>query len=288
MELAIVSGKGGTGKSSIAAAFATIGSEVILADCDVDAANLYLLFNPEHEEEEPFIGSYKAVVKHDLCNLCGQCISVCRFDAIRETQNQIIISETSCDGCFLCSRICPEHAITMQQNDKSRMYTGKFRNGLMVYGWLAPGEENTGKLVNLIREKVKKLALQKGSSHIIIDGPPGTACPVISTITGTEKILIVTEPSISGINDLKRVVELVQGFNYPVMVLINKCDLNSAMTIRIENFCKSLNIPLAGKLPFDPHITGAMLNCKSIVEWKRESKSSKAIMRIWDNILNLI
>lgn len=287
MELAIISGKGGTGKSSIAAAFATMGPEVILADCDVDAANLYLLFNPEHEEEEAFTGSYKAVVGHEKCSLCGQCIPVCRFDAITAESDRIIISETACDGCFLCSRICPEQAITMQKNDQSRMYTGKFRNGRMVYGWLAPGEENSGKLVNLIREKVKKLAQQNGSSHIIIDGPPGTGCPVISTITGTDKVLIVTEPGISGLSDLKRAVELVQGFNYPAMVLINKYDLNPEMTDRIETFCRGADVPVIGKLCFDPQITEAMLNCRSIVEWKPESKTCKELSRIWNKIIEL-
>lgn len=286
MELAIISGKGGTGKSSIAAAFATMGSNVILADCDVDAANLYLLFNPEHEEEEAFTGSHKAMVNHGKCSLCGQCIPVCRFGAISEKDGKIIISETACDGCFLCSHICPEQAITMQKNDKSRMYSGKFRNGCMVYGWLAPGEENSGKLVNLIREKVKKMAQQNGSSNIIIDGPPGTGCPVISTITGTDKVLIVTEPGISGLSDLQRTIELVQGFNYPAMVLINKYDLNQKMTSRIEAFCRSADVPVIGKLSFNPQITEAMLNCKSIVEWMPCSETSKKLQNIFNQILN--
>jgi MinD superfamily P-loop ATPase len=286
MELAIISGKGGTGKSSIAAAFATMGSNVILADCDVDAANLYLLFDPAHDEEEVFTGSYKAVVDQKKCTLCGLCIDHCRFDAISMVNGQINISETSCDGCFLCSRICPEKAIEMMQHDKSRMYTGTFRNGRMVYGWLAPGEENSGKLVNLIREKVKKLAQQNGSSHIIIDGPPGTACPVISTITGTDKVLIVTEPGISGLSDLKRTVELVQGFKYPAMVLINKYDLNPEMTLNIEHYCEKVKVPIIGKLAFEPQITEAMLNCKSIVEWMPKSETSKALNRIWKIILN--
>jgi MinD superfamily P-loop ATPase len=285
MELAIISGKGGTGKSSIAAAFATLGSDVILADCDVDAANLYLIFNPVHKEEEIFAGRYKAVIDHKKCTLCGLCIEHCRFDAISMGNDQINISETSCDGCFLCSRICPEKAIEMMQHDKSRMYTGTFRNGRMVYGWLAPGEENSGKLVNLIREKVKKLALHNGSSHVIMDGPPGTGCPVISTITGTDKVLIVTEPGISGLSDLKRTIELVQGFKYPAMVLINKCDLNPEMTSQIEIFCDTAKIPVVGKLAFDPQITEAMLNCKSIVEWRPQSTISLEIQNIFHKIL---
>ena len=285
MELAIISGKGGTGKSSIAAAFATLNANVVLADCDVDAANLYLLFNLAHDEEEVFTGSYKALVDNEKCTLCGQCIDYCRFGAISQEKDRIIISETACDGCFLCSRVCPEQAIEMIQHDKSRMYTGTFRNGSMVYGWLAPGEENSGKLVNRIREKIRTLAQENGTTHIIIDGPPGTGCPVISTITGTDKVLIVTEPSISGLSDLKRAVELVQGFKYPAMVLINKYDLNPEMTSRIEVFCDTVSIPVVGKLAFDPQITEAMLNCKSIFEWKPESEISLEIENIFHQIL---
>jgi len=146
MELAVISGKGGTGKSSVTAAFATVGEKLVVADCDVDAANLYLLFNPEHEAEQVYIGGHKAVVDHTLCTVCGICESYCRFDAIREVEGKIIISETSCDGCFFCSRICPVDAIEMVRSDRSRMYSGSFRNGRMVYGRLAPGEENSGKL----------------------------------------------------------------------------------------------------------------------------------------------
>ncbi|MBP8042568.1 MAG: 4Fe-4S binding protein, partial [Bacteroidales bacterium] len=157
-EIAVVSGKGGTGKSSISAAFATLGSPIMLADCDVDAANLYLLFEPEQKEEIVYIGGNKAVVNHSLCNMCRICVTQCRFDAISAYDNRIVINETSCDGCFLCSRICPEGAIRMEKSDKSRLFAGSFRNGQMVYGRLAPGEENSGKLVSMVREKAKSLA----------------------------------------------------------------------------------------------------------------------------------
>lgn len=286
MELAIISGKGGTGKSSVAAAFATIEQNVVLADCDVDAANLFLLFNPENEEEEVFIGSHKAVVDHEKCTLCGICTEVCRFDAIAQKEDKIIIDEILCDGCFLCSRVCPEQAITMEKNDDSRMFTGSFRNGRMVYGWLAPGEENSGKLVNLIRDKVKKIAEENNISHIIIDGPPGTGCPVISAITGIDKVLIVTEPTISGLNDMKRTIELVKGFRAKAMVMINKYDLNETITKQIEDHCNSADTPVVGKLPFDQEITKAMLNCKSIIEWNPGSDTSKELVKIWDRIAN--
>lgn len=286
MEIAIISGKGGTGKSSISAAFATIGDEVVLVDCDVDAANLYLLFNPVNEEESVFVSGHKAVIDYDLCTSCGLCINHCRFDAISEGEGRIIISEISCDGCFLCSRICPEKAITMVANDKSMLYAGSFRNGRIVYGRLAPSEENSGKLVNVVREKVKQAAGNYELDTIILDGPPGIGCPVISTITGVDKVVVVTEPTLSGLSDLKRAIEVVQKFNIPSFVIINKYDLNQAISMQIEDWCIQNNLIVAGRLPFDRQITEAMIEAKSIIEFNPESEISKKIITIWNRIVN--
>ena len=286
MEIAIISGKGGTGKSSISAAFATIGDEVVLVDCDVDAANLYLLFNPVNEEESAFVSGHKAVIDYDLCTTCGLCMNHCRFDAISEGEGRIIISEISCDGCFLCSRICPEKAITMVANDKSMLYAGSFRNGRIVYGRLAPGEENSGKLVNVVREKVKQAAGNYELDTIILDGPPGIGCPVISTITGVDKVVVVTEPTLSGLSDLKRAIEVVQKFNIPSFVIINKYDLNQAISMQIEDWCIQNNLIVAGRLPFDRQITEAMIEAKSIIEFNPESEISKKIITIWNRIVN--
>jgi MinD superfamily P-loop ATPase len=284
METAIISGKGGTGKSSIAAAFATIANNVLVVDCDVDAANLYLLFDPVHEEEVPFVGSYKAVIEQKKCTQCRICISYCRFDAIYESNGKVIVSETDCDGCFLCSRICPEHAVTMHKNDNSRMYAGTFRNGRMVYGWLAPGEENSGKLVHCIREKAKELAQKHGLVHTILDGPPGIGCPVVSTITGTNNLIIVTESSVSALHDMNRVLELADSFHIPSMVVINKSDINPEITVRIEQICATKNIEIIGRLHFDPLFTQAMIHGKSIYEWAPDSASSKELVRMWHTI----
>ncbi|MCU0473757.1 MAG: P-loop NTPase [Bacteroidales bacterium] len=286
MEIAIISGKGGTGKSSLSAAFATLNSEVVIADCDVDAANLYLLFNPTHEEEIDYISGHKAVINYDLCSNCGICQSYCRFDAISIINSSVVISEISCDGCFLCSRICPENAIKMVQNDKSRMYSGSFRNGKMVYGRLAPGEENSGKLVNMVREKAKQVSSENGLETIILDGPPGIGCPVISTITGVDKVVIVTEPTISGLHDMKRTVEIVQKFSLPAFVIINKYDLNSDMSYQIEDWCKQNRITIAGLLPFDKQMVEAMIMGKSITEFNPDLDISKKIKTIWNKILN--
>lgn len=286
MEIAVISGKGGTGKTSITASFAILGGEVVLVDCDVDAANMYLLFNPVHEEESIFVSGNKAVIDYDLCTSCGLCMNYCRFDAISEDNGRIIISEISCDGCFLCSRICPEKAITMVPSDKSMMYAGSFRNGRMVYGRLAPGEENSGKLVNVVREKAKQTAVKYGLDTIILDGPPGIGCPVVSTITGVDKVVVVTEPTISGLSDMKRAIEVVQKFNIPAYVIINKYDLNQAMSGQIEEWCSHNNVTVAGMLAFDRQITEAMIEAKSIIEFNPESEISTKIKTIWNRIVN--
>jgi len=284
MEIAVISGKGGTGKSSISAAFATLDGQVVLADCDVDAANLYLLFNPSHEEESVYVAGHKAFINYDKCTNCRICKEYCRFDAISSLNGKIVISEISCDGCFLCFHICPEKAITMSQNDKSRMYSGSFRNGKMVYGRLAPGEENSGKLVNLVREKSKQIAEENNLETIILDGPPGIGCAVISTITGVDKVVIVTEPTISGLSDMKRTIEIVKKFNLPAYVIINKSDLNPSVSEQISEWCSHNGISVAGMLPFEKDVTKAMVESKSITEFNPDLEISKKIKSIWNKI----
>lgn len=266
MEVAVISGKGGTGKSSITAALVSLIGNVVLADCDVDAANMYLLFNPKNSEYKSFKGANKAVIDYSLCTNCAKCTTYCRFDAISKPAAKVLISEVFCDGCGLCARICPVKAITMIPSEKSSMITGDFRFGKMVYGHLAPGEENSGKLVNIVREKAKEIAKQNNIEHIIIDGPPGIGCPVISTITGVDYALIVTEPSLSGLHDLKRTLDLVTNFNLDCGVLINKCDLNSEMSLKITEYCSSKGIKVIANIKFDIAFVDSIVECKSIVE----------------------
>jgi len=284
MELAVISGKGGTGKSSVTAAFATLGEKLVVADCDVDAANLYLLFNPEHDKEVVYIGGHKAVVDNTQCTVCGICESYCRFDAISEKDGKIIISETSCDGCFFCSRICPMDAIKMVRSDKSRMYSGSFRNGMMVYGRLAPGEENSGKLVSMVKDEARGVATGMGMNTILLDGPPGIGCPVISTVTGADRIVIVTEPTMSGLADLKRVYEVARKFSGEVGIIINKYDLNESMADRIEEWCVAQGSTVLGRLPFDRRVTEAMVAGKSITEMHPDTEISKTITDIWNKL----
>jgi MinD superfamily P-loop ATPase len=286
MEIAIISGKGGTGKSSISAALATLAERAVVADCDVDAANLYLIFNPTIEEEYIYIAGQKAVIDESQCTNCGFCMRHCRFGAITKTDGSIRINETLCDGCKLCSRVCPYDAISMVENNKSRMYAGQFRNGEMVYGRLAPGEENSGKLVNMVREEARQIAKEKSLETIIIDGPPGIGCAVISTITGVDHVVIVTEPTLSGLHDLERTVEMVSKFNLKVWILVNKFDLNEEISNRIETYCNEKRLAFAGKIPFDKQVVEAMVQCKSIVEYAPESRISALLTDIYTKIRN--
>lgn len=287
MEIAIISGKGGTGKSSISAAFASLEPNVVLADCDVDAANLYLIFQPTIEEEQVFVSSHKALIDKDICTNCGECISYCRFDAIHEIEGEVQINEISCDGCKLCSRICPMNAITMHPESDSRMYSGIFRNGKMVYGRLSPGEENSGRLVDIVREKARNISKEQDIQTTIIDGPPGIGCSVISTITGVDHVVIVTEPTVSGMHDLKRTIEVVSKFNLKGSVIINKSDLNNEMAQEIENYCLQQKIKIVVRLPFDRLIVDAMVNCKSIMEWAPESDIAGLLKDAYEKILKI-
>lgn len=284
MEIAVISGKGGTGKSSISSAFVSVAKSAVVVDCDVDASNLYLLFSPLCKEEEVFVSGSHAVVNNDKCTNCNTCIDLCRFDAISKVDGKIRISESACDGCYLCSRVCPVQAIKMIPADKSRMYAGTFRYGDMVYGRLAPGEENSGKMVNLLREKAKKYVEDYGYDTIILDGPPGIGCPVISTITGVDKVVVVTEPTISGFLDMKRVIEVVCRFSVQMSVIVNKYDLNPDICEQIDKWCEEMEIPVVAHLPFDAQIVEAMIAGKTIIEYNKDCEVSRLIENAYNTI----
>lgn len=284
MEIAVISGKGGTGKSSISSAFVSVAKSAVVVDCDVDASNLYLLFSPLCKEEEVFVSGSHAVVNNDKCTNCNTCIDLCRFDAISKVDGKIRISESACDGCYLCSRVCPVQAIKMIPADKSRMYAGTFRYGDMVYGRLAPGEENSGKMVNLLREKAKRYVEDYGYDTIILDGPPGIGCPVISTITGVDKVVVVTEPTLSGFLDMKRVIEVVCRFSVQISVIVNKYDLNPDICEQIDKWCDEMEIPVVAHLPFDVQIVEAMIAGKTIIEYNKDCEVSRLIENAYNTI----
>ena len=284
MEIAVISGKGGTGKSSISSAFVSVAKSAVVVDCDVDASNLYLLFSPLCKEEEAFVSGSHAVVNNDKCTNCNTCIDLCRFEAISKIDGKIRISESACDGCYLCSRVCPVQAIKMIPADKSRMYAGTFRYGDMVYGRLAPGEENSGKMVNLLREKAKRYVEDYGYDTIILDGPPGIGCPVISTITGVDKVVVVTEPTLSGFLDMKRVIEVVCRFSVQISVIVNKYDLNPDICEQIDKWCEEMEIPVVAHLPFDAQIVEAMIAVKTIIEYNKDCEVSRLIENAYNTI----
>lgn len=284
MELAVISGKGGTGKSSITSAFATMNGKVVLADCDVDAANLHIIMNPDIEETQVYIAGEKAVIDPDKCTGCRLCEEYCRFDAISSINGICIVDEISCDGCKLCARLCPAKAIEMVPNNKSRMHSGSFRNGKMVYGRLEPGEENSGKLVAMVRSKAREISEREGLDTILIDAPPGIGCALISSISGVSDLLIVTEPSISAKSDLNRTLQLLENYSSNKYVVINKYDLSPDLTTEVEELCKIYDVSVIGKIPFDRVVVDAMVNRKSIIEFNPDSVVSIELEKILKTI----
>lgn len=281
MEIAFLSGKGGTGKSSICSAFISLGEKVIAVDCDVDAANMYLIFPPENTIETKYISGKNAIILQDKCIQCGICKELCQFDAISIIDGIYNIDSVSCDGCALCFRECPNKAIEMINSEDSKLYYGDFRYGYIIYGRLSPGEENSGKFINVVRSLAKEKSKEFSIDKIIIDGPPGIGCPFISTITGVDKVVIVTEPSMSGIVDLKRTIHVAKNFTNDIYIIINKYDLNLDVTNQIKEYCIEENLEIIACLPFDREIVDAMINKQSIIEYNNESDTSKILKKAY-------
>jgi len=279
-ELCVLSGKGGTGKTSLVGALAALVPDKVLVDCDVDAPDLHLLLAPEIKSREIFMGGRKAVIIPKLCTECGRCLEVCRFEAISE---DFKVDPTSCEGCGVCVHFCPVGAIEFPLAVCGEWFVSETRFGDMVHAQLGAGQENSGMLVALIRGKARELAEAKGLPLILVDGPPGIGCPVISSLTGADGVLVVTEPTLSGLHDLNRVLDLAGHFKIPGMVLINKYDLNKEMTDRIETYCRDKGLGVAGRLPYDPVVTEAMIQGKTIPEMSRNGLG-KEIGNIWEKI----
>ncbi len=281
-EIVIISGKGGTGKTSIVSSFASLASSMVLADCDVDAADLHLIMQPKVRSEEDFPGGQVAVINPDICTECGECRELCRFDAIDENFR---VNEIDCEGCTVCEWFCPVSAIEMKRKIAGKNYISDTRYGPMAHAKLKAGEDNSGKLVSKVREDAKKIAEEKNLDLILVDGSPGIGCPVIASITGASLVFIVCEPTVSGLHDLKRVVELINHFRMKCVVMVNKYDLNEEMTERIKNFCESESIEFAGKLPYDTDFTKAQIEGKSLVEYA-SSKTVKMLKDVWEKLCN--
>jgi len=283
-EITVISGKGGTGKTTLTAALAAAGSDMVLCDGDVDAADLHLILNPEIRETHKFEGSWQAQINTDLCTHCGICSEYCRFDAIVINGDNRIIDPFKCEGCRLCERICPSRAITSRRSLNNFWFVSDTRFGPMVHARMGPGEENSGKLVTRVRTRARELASTHHSGYILTDGPPGTGCPAIASITGADAVLVVIEPSKSSLHDAKRVFELAEGFNIPVYALINKHDIHPDTTREIEAFLKKKSIPLVGRIPFEKKFVEAMIEGKSIYEYDPGSEIATTLRGAWKSI----
>jgi MinD superfamily P-loop ATPase len=281
-ELTVISGKGGTGKTTIMAAFAALAENAVLADCDVDAADLHLLLAPEVLETQDFMGLQLAVKDPEKCTMCGLCHEKCLFDAIDEDNN---IRAAKCEGCGVCGYVCPEDAIHLTDRVSGNAYISNTRFGPMAHAHLNAAEEASGKLVAMVRNNAKELAGKHGRDLVIIDGPPGIGCPVIAAIAGVDLVLVVTEPTISGAHDLERVLGVAKHFNIPAVVCINKFDINTGMSLSIEQMCGEMGVDVVGKLPYDEIATKAMIQEKTVVEFS-EGEFTAEIKKIWARVLD--
>jgi MinD superfamily P-loop ATPase len=281
-ELVVISGKGGTGKTSIVAAFASLAKNKVLCDADVDAADLHLLMDPEIKKRHDFQGGGTAIINPDKCTQCGLCRELCRWEAISE---QFEVDSIECEGCGVCVDFCPEQAIEFPVKICGQWFISHTRFGPMVHARLGIAEENSGKLVTLIRQEAKKLAEKNKLDLIITDGPPGVGCPVIASIGGATALVIVTEPTVSGLHDMERVTQLAAHFKVPGMVCVNKFDLNTDQTQAIEKLAKEKNMTVLERIPFDPVFTKSMVQGKTIFEYNTESITGQAVKQIWRKII---
>jgi MinD superfamily P-loop ATPase len=279
--LTILSGKGGTGKTSITASLACLAKDTVVADCDVDAPDLHLILHPKIIKKQVFIGSKLARLDKRKCTKCGLCRTNCNFSAIT---SDFEIDTIACEGCGVCKTICPASAITLNPRHSGKAFVSKTRYGFMSHALLNPGESNSGKLVTLVRQNARNIAQKENQDLIIIDGSPGIGCPVIASLTGVDAALVVTEPTMSGIHDLERVLTLLDHFNVAPLVCINMYDVNVGNTTKVLDFCKENKIEVIGLIPFCADVTRAMINGKSIVEYMPKSGVAQEIENMWNKI----
>lgn len=286
-QLVILSGKGGTGKTSVAAALAHLASQeipLILVDADVDAANLELVLAPTRLEEYSFMGGQVAVIDAARCQLCGRCYEVCRFDAVVPSQDTYRVDPLACEGCASCVYQCPEEAIHTQEQQAGLWYRSDTRFGPLFHAHLFAAQENSGKLVTMVKQHGRLLALEEERDLLLVDGPPGIGCPVISASTGADLALLVTEPTVSGVHDLERILRTVNHFRVSALVCINKADINPAHTAAIEAYCTAQGIELVGKLPYDPVVTEAMVQGQPVTAYQPDGAMAAALRKVWARV----
>ncbi len=280
-ELVVISGKGGTGKTSLMAAFASLAENMVLCDADVDAADLHLITNPRVQERHEFQAGHRAVINPDQCTECGVCRDFCRYGAISE---DFIVDPLDCEGCGVCVHFCPEAAVEFPINTCGEWFRSDTRFGPMVHARLGIAEENSGKLVALVRQEARKLAEKQGLGLILTDGPPGVGCPVIASIGGASAVLIVAEPTVSGKHDMVRVAQLAGHFQVPGMVCVNKYDLNPAQGEIIEQMAREKDLKVLGRIPFDPVFTKAMVQAQTVIEYDSHSEACQGVREVWERL----
>lgn len=282
-QLVIISGKGGTGKTITTAAFAALAKDKVICDCDVDAADLHILLHPTIKERHNFVGGEKAYIDLEGCTRCGECIKACRFDAIGE---DFVVNEVSCEGCSVCFHVCPVDTVEMKKTVAGEWFVSETDYGPMVHAKLGIAQENSGKLVSVVKETAKRIGEEEHKKWLLIDGPPGIGCPVIASLSGVDAALVVTEPSLSGIHDLERVNSVAVHFGIRTLCVVNKYDINYENSGHIEKWCNRNGIPVLGKIPFDDDITKALVRGKTVVEYSQNS-AAQAIRTIWERVENL-
>lgn len=286
-EIVVISGKGGAGKTSITGAFAKLAKDAVLCDLDVDAPDLHLLLQPENTHTEEFRSGNEAVIDQSRCEECGSCQALCRFDAVQQSNGGFAVDPMRCEGCKVCVTFCPARAIDFPEKHCGTWHEADTRFGPMVHARLFPGEENSGRLVTLLKHRARVMAEDKGRTLVLSDGAPGIGCPVISSLAGTDLAVAVTEPTPSGLHDLTRVAELCKGFKIDVAVFINKFDLNSEQTAVIEDFCALKRYPIICRFPHDHAVTEAMVAGRVVNETENNA-ASELLQTAWDTVLGII
>jgi MinD superfamily P-loop ATPase len=282
-QLVVISGKGGTGKTSLVASFASLAERVVLADCDVDAADLHLVVQASLVSRNDFRGGTCALIDDDHCSFCGICEDLCRFDAISSDSSTFSVDPVACEGCGVCAWFCTEGAIDLVKTIDGEWYLSETRLGPMVHARLKAAGENSGKLVNLLRAEARTVAENRDIDLVIIDGSPGIGCPVIASITGVDLALVITEPTLSGLHDLERVVRLTDHFGIPAKVVINRYDININMTRRIEQSVRRLGAELLGRVRYDPAVTQAQIEGLSVIEHSSDGAAAD-IAAVWRDL----
>ncbi len=284
-EIVVISGKGGTGKTSVCAAFSHLAADKVICDLDVDAPDMHILLDPQVRVKEAFVSGNEAVIDRDACRRCGVCLAHCRFDAVKREGDVYSVDPLRCEGCGVCVALCPAHAITFPDKECGEWYVSDTRFGPLVHAQLYPGQENSGRLVTLLKQQARQLAKDRGLGLVLCDGSPGVGCPVISSLSGASLTVTVVDPTPSGRHDFERVAALCDHFRIPVAVLINKADLNPHEEAAIREVAAARGYTVGGSLPFDPTVTGSMIRRKALTE--TDTPLAATLADIWERVRTL-